>query len=182
MTRTRRTAPTCLAVAGLVLALGLSACGSDDDEETSTPSTPATTSAASTTTSAAPSSSGLARTELSAAADAICKTASDASKEIEAPASFDDPTTAAAYFNKIAPLTQTETDALAALEPDDEAKADFDAFIETQKAANELLKTITEKANNADASGMEDLAKIQPAGEAFAAAATKLGATGCAAG
>jgi hypothetical protein len=122
---------------------------------------------------------GLDRSALTAKVDAICTKAITASQKIEAPASFEDAAVAAKYFDAVAPITDAETKAIAALEPADEVKADFTAFSKAQDEANALLQTIKEKADSQDASGMDDLQKVAPAGEKVAAAAKKLGATTC---
>jgi hypothetical protein len=148
------------AAAGLaimVAGVGLSACGSSSDS----------------------GDKGLSRSALVAKANAICKKAQTSAEAIQAPASFADPTTAAAYFDQIAPLTETETNDLLALKADDDAQADFAAFTKAQSAANDLLQTIKGKADSKDASGLDDLKKVQPAGDRVAAAAKKLGATTC---
>ena len=122
----------------------------------------------------------LSRDELAAKADVICKTGETAAQAVTAPSSFADADAAAAYFEKIVPLHQKQTDDLAALEPDDEAKADWDAFMATQNENNELLKTILAKAKAKDATGQKDLQKFTKNAQAFAAAATKLGSSECA--
>jgi hypothetical protein len=122
---------------------------------------------------------GLSRTALNAKVDAICTKAVTASQAIEAPASFEDATVAAKYFDAVAPITDSETTAILALEPADDVKADFTAFSSAQSEANTLLQTIKAKADSQDASGMDDLSKVAPAGAKVSAAAKKLGATTC---
>ena len=153
----RRTTIVLIAIAAC---LGVAACGSSDD-----------------------SSSGdgtLSRSELAAKADAICKTGADAVKTVTAPANVADANDAAEYFGKLVPLHQQQTDSLAALKPDADAKADWDAFIAAQNADQQLLDTILAKAKAKDASGQADLQKIAPQAEKFSAAAKKVGANGCA--
>jgi hypothetical protein len=150
------------AAAGLTIvamSVGMSACGSSSEDSGS--------------------AKGLSRADIASKANAICTKAQTDAQSVEAPASFADPTVAAAYFDQIAPITQTETDALLALEPADEVKDDYTAFTKAQSDANDLLQTIKEKADSKDASGMDDLKKVEPAGNAVAAAAKKLGAKTC---
>jgi len=148
------------AAAGLTIVamgVGVSACGS----------------------SSGGSDSGLSRSDLASKANAICTKAQTDAKAVPAPSDLTDATVAAAYFDKIAPITQTETDALLALKPADEAKDDFAAFTRAQSDANDLLQTIRKKADAKDASGLEDLKKVQGAGDAVSSAAKKLGAKTC---
>ena len=152
---------TTIALIAAVASLGLAACGSSDDSSSSDDGT-------------------LSRSELAAKADAICKTGEDAVNTVTAPDNVADASDAEAYFAKVVPLHQKQTDDLAALEPDDEAKADWEAFMAAQTADQELLDTILAKAKAKDPSGQEDLKKVAPQAEAFAAAAKKIGANVCA--
>lgn len=149
-----------MALLALIACLGLAACGESDD------------------TSSA--DSGLAKSELAAKADAICKTGEADAAAVESPKDFSDATAAAAYFEQIVPLHQKQTDALAALKPDDDAKADWDAFMKTQNENQQLLDTILAKAKAKDPSGQEDLKKFTTSSQKFAAAATKVGSAQCA--
>jgi hypothetical protein len=152
--KTSRTAIAALAV--LATSASLAACGSSSDK-----------------------ASGLSRTDIASKANAICKKAQADAQAIEAPASFQDANVAAKYFDQVAPITDTETKALLALKPDDDAKADFTALTDAQSAANDLLQTIKHKADTKDATGLYDLKKVQPAGAKVTAAAEKLGAKSC---
>ncbi len=125
-------------------------------------------------------SSGLNRDDLTAQANDICKKIETQGKKIAEPTDITDASQAAAYFDEAAPLIQQQVDELSALEPDDEVKADYDAFMVQQNAANELVQTIRKKADAADPSGMEDLAKMDPLGAKVESSAKKLGATDCA--
>ena len=122
----------------------------------------------------------LSRSELAAKADTICKTGETDAETVTAPASFEDADTAAAYFEKIVPLHQKQTDGLAALEPDADAKADWDAFMAAQNANQKLLNTILAKAKAKDASGQQDLQQFTVKSQEFAAAAKKIGSEECA--
>ncbi|MDQ6805966.1 MAG: hypothetical protein M3065_13590 [Actinomycetota bacterium] len=141
----------------VALGVGLSACGGSSS-----------------------SSSGLSRAQLIAKANAICVTAKKSAGAVAAPSSFQNPTVAAAYFDKIAPITDKETQSLGALQPADSVKTDWTAFVNAQKAADALLQTIKHKADTKDASGFADLQKVAPTSKTFVNAASKLGATGCA--
>jgi len=151
---------TTIALIVAVASLGLAACGSSDDSSSD--------------------DGTLSRSELADKADAICKAGEDAAKTVTAPANVADASDAEAYFAKIVPLHQTQTDDLAALKPDDEAKADWEAFMAAQQADQKLLDTILAKAKAKDASGQADLQKLAPQGAKFSAAAKKIGADVCA--
>jgi septal ring factor EnvC (AmiA/AmiB activator) len=152
---------TSIALAAVVAGFGLTACGSSSDDSSSDDGT-------------------LSRSELATKADAICKTGENDVKTVTAPANVADANDAAAYFGEIVPLHQKQTDALAALKPDADAKADWDAFMAAQNADQQLLDSILAKAKAKDASGQADLQKIAPQAQKFAAAARKLGAEQCA--
>ena len=126
------------------------------------------------------SSTTLSRSELVGKANAICTTAQTAAKAVPQPASIQDAGQAAAYFDRIGPIADTETTRLQALKPDSSVAPDWNAFISAQQAANTLLQTIRKKADAKDPSGLQDLSKIQGAGAQVASTATKLGATVCA--
>jgi hypothetical protein len=126
------------------------------------------------------SSTTLSRTELVSKANAICTTAQTSAKAVPQPASIQDAGQAAAYFDKIGPIAEIETSDLQALKPDSSAAPDWNAFISAQQAANTLLQTIRKKADAKDPSGLQDLGKIQGAGQQVASTATKLGGTVCA--
>jgi hypothetical protein len=125
------------------------------------------------------SSDALSRSDIVSKAQAICTKAQTDAQAVKAPASFADAKVAATYFDKIAPITQTETDALLALKPGDDVKADYAAFTKAQTEANTLLQTIMKKADTKDASGLNDLKKVAGAGTVVSTAAKKLGAKTC---
>ncbi len=122
----------------------------------------------------------LSRSEIVVKADAICKAGEDAVDAFEAPSDFSDAEQAAAYFEKVAPANQKQTDDLAALKPDDKVKADYDALLAKQREGNDLLIVIRDKAKAKDASGLEDLQKFTAVSAEFGTAAKKLGAKTCA--
>lgn len=141
----------------LAASLGLAACGGGDEGD-----------------------SGLARAKLVKKADAACSKALTAARAVAVPESLDDATVAAAFFGKIAPITHEKTEALAALEPAADVKADWDVFIAKQRAVDDLLQKITRKAKAKDPSGQQDLAGASGPAEEVAAAARKVGAKQCA--
>jgi len=148
----RRTA-TVVLLAGL--SAGLVACGGSDGD-------------------------ALSRAELAARADAICMTGEREAERVKPPADFADPAASFEYFAKIVPLHQKQTDSLAALEPDEDAKADWDALIAAQRRNNELLIVIRDKAKAKDRSAAADLRTFSASSRRFAAAAAKVGSKECA--
>jgi hypothetical protein len=142
-----------IALAAAALAVGLTACGSSSDKE-------------------------LSKTDLVAKANAICKTATATGNKIKAPASLDNPTTAAAYFDKVAPLVEKEDHDLRALKPDSDVKADWNAYLTAEGKAVALLAKVTRKAHAKDPSGVTDLQNATT-GPPVQAAARKLGMTEC---
>lgn len=149
-----------IALIALAACFGLAACGGSDDKSSE--------------------DAPLSRGEIASKADAICKTGETDAQAVTAPASFADADDAAAYFAKIVPLHQKQTDDLAALKPDAGAKADWDAFMATQEANQALLDTILAKAKAKDPTGQQDLAQFASKSQAFAVAAKKIGSEECA--
>jgi hypothetical protein len=126
------------------------------------------------------SSSGLSRDALVKKADAICASAIAAGKGISPPASFQDATVAAAYFDKVEPITEDATTKLEALKADSSVSADWNAYIAARKAGLTFLQSIRHKADTKDPSGLADLRRAPAVQQRVVAAATKLGATTCA--
>jgi hypothetical protein len=142
----------------LIASIGLTACGSSDSSS---------------------GGSDLSRKDIAAKANAICKKAEGEANKITPPTNIQDASAAAAYFDKTAPIIDQETKDLAALKPDSDVKGDWDAFIGKQNAANDLFQKVRAKADAKDASGLEDLKKIEPLGDAVTSTAKKVGATSC---
>lgn len=153
-----------LTLLALTATLGLAACGSDSSSSSDT----------------------LSEADLAKQADAICKTAATAGGKLTPPSDFgganSDPAAAADYLGKLVPITRKESDDLAALKPADDVKDDYQAFVDKEKQLADFLDGVYAKAKAKDASGIQDLAKAPQLGQEFSAAATKVGATGCATG
>lgn len=122
---------------------------------------------------------GLSRAELGTKANAICKAGETALAKIPQLSNIQDAAAAAAYFSKVAPVHQNVTDQLAALKPAADVKVDWAAFMVQTNANNALLKTIEAKAEAKDASGLDDVKKLQANDVAYAAVSKKVGATEC---
>jgi len=120
------------------------------------------------------------RSELVSKANSICSGAQKSASAVPSPTNLTDATVAAAYFDKIAPITDKETSDLAALHADGSASGDWGAFLSAQKTANGLLQTIRRKADAKDASGLQDLRQVPAAGDRVRTTALKLGAATCA--
>ena len=121
----------------------------------------------------------LSRQDLVSKANEICRTAQAKASSIQAPANIQDAKAAAAYFDKVAPITAKETSDLKALKAPDAVKKDWDAFVTAQVAANDLLEQIKQKADKADSSGLQDLKKIPAVSQKVVTTAQKIGATDC---
>src|SRR5689334_15813694 len=75
----------------------------------------------------------LSRDQIITQANAICAAEESAGEKIEPPSSIQDAEAAAAYFDQVDPLISSTTNKLAALKPDDEVAADWNAFITLRK-------------------------------------------------
>ncbi|HEU0316247.1 MAG TPA: hypothetical protein VFR49_02890, partial [Solirubrobacteraceae bacterium] len=93
-----------------------------------------------------------------------------------------DPAAAAAYFDKLFPITERETSAIKALRPARAAANDWQAFVAAQVAADQLLLRLKREADARDPTGLAGLQQVQPVGQRVARAARKLGAPTCASG
>jgi hypothetical protein len=124
----------------------------------------------------ATSSAPLSRSEIIAKANAICAAEETAGEKITPPDSttIQDAKVAAAYFDQVDPLISETTNKLAALKPDDEVAADWNAFVDLRKEFSATMHTIRTKADNADRSGLQDLQNLST--DDLAAAADKVGA------
>jgi hypothetical protein len=138
---------------GLVGSVGLSACGG---------------------------SSGLARKDLVARANAICAKSEADLKAVPPVTKPGDTKQLTAYFDKAAPIGTSETNALAALKPASDVKADFDAFIAKQRAANDVLQTLRAMADAKDPGEVAALGVLTGVSNNVSVTARVLGATGCA--
>jgi hypothetical protein len=123
---------------------------------------------------------GLSRSEIDTRANSICGAAQRQAQAVPAPANLSTTTVAAAYFDKVAPITDAETTAIAALKPGSAVAADWNAFMVQQQGANELLQEIRAKADAKDRAALQELQLISGVAQKVAAAARKAGATTCA--
>lgn len=130
--------------------LGFAACGSDDKK--------------------------LSKSELGKKATTICKAATKEGSKIKTPTNLGDAGAAATYFTELVKLTEKQTSDLEKLKPADDVKDDWNAFIDKQKAANDLLRETRDAAKAKDPSGLEKFQKEAPAiGAEVDAAGNKVG-------
>jgi hypothetical protein len=133
--------------------------------------------------SGAGASQSLSRAALARKANVLCATAKAKAQSIPAPIDLaSNPAAAAAYFDRIFPITDRETRAIKALRAAPAAARDWRAFVAAQVAADQLLVTLKRKADARDPSGLADLQQVRPVGRRVARAARKVGATVCASG
>jgi hypothetical protein len=150
-------------------AVSLSACGSSDSS-----------SGSSGGSSASASSGPFTRAQLAAKADAICANAKTASHAIVQPTSLTaSPAKSATFFEQVGVVVRNEANQLAALKPDSEAKADWNAMVAGQLQLANLTDDIAKKVKARNTAGLTELQSPAARGTAFTAAATKIGAKGC---
>ena len=143
-----------IVVLALAASLGLAACGGDDDK--------------------------LSKSELAKQATTICKDATKEATKIKTPSDLGDPAgradAAATYFTELVELTEKQTGDLEQLEPADDVKDDWNAFIAKQKEATGLLKQTRDAAKAKDPSGLVNFQREAPEiGQEVDAAGTKIG-------
>jgi hypothetical protein len=126
------------------------------------------------------SSSGLSRSQIVSRANSLCAAGVAASSKIPPPTSFQNPVVVAAYFNKIEPITASETTKLEALKPASSVKSQWDAYLAARKSGLQLLQTLQHKANAKDPSGLADLRQVPAMQQRIISAARALGANECA--
>jgi hypothetical protein len=126
---------------------------------------------------------GLTRLELDARANTLCREATDAVKAVGAlPPDFQtNPVSAAAYLDKVGPITDKTVIALAALIPDSSVRSQWADFIAKNRAAQQALDNARVKAHRDDPSGLQDFrAATGPLTQTVDASALAVGATACA--
>lgn len=119
----------------------------------------------------------LSRTQLDAAANAICLAEEAAGKAVPTPSDITSAQQAATYFDQVDPIISGATAKLDALKPASDVSAAWEAFIAARDTFSSKMHAIREKADAADRSGLTDLQNLSTAD--LAAAATKVGATSC---
>lgn len=129
------------------------------------------------------SGSGLSRAQIDASANKLCQEATAQIRAIGAlPPDFrTNPTSAAAYLDKVTPITDKTVAALSALTPSSSVKDQWNDFILKNRSAQQALGSARARAHARDASGLADFeAATGPLSQKLDAAARAVGATGCA--
>jgi ABC-type sugar transport system substrate-binding protein len=150
-----RTLVTTAIVVGAVLAVAACGKSSDDDDK-------------------------LSRTALPPKANPICAKAATALTAVRQPIGFTNPAQAGTYFRAVQRIRKKAARDLGKLEPDDDVKADYDAYLEAQSEELELVDRIVKKAEARDRSGLQDIKQLRPLARKRSAAARKTGLISCA--
>jgi hypothetical protein len=148
------------AVAIALAAAVLAGCGGGDDDD-----------------------GGLSRSELNTQSEAICKDGRDQLNDLSSP-DLSDPDQAAAFLTDAVAIFDATIKKLRALEPEDDLKDDYEAYVAIVDENGDQLKGILAKAKARDASGERDLnAYLNDSARDRRTkdAAVKAGLTGCAA-
>jgi len=157
----RMTTKTSLALISAIAALSMSACGGGGDDDGG-------------------GGSKLAKADLGKKATEICTKFNKQSNDVKAPANLADATQAAPYFAKISQISTSELNELKALQPADEIKTDWDAFIAEISERFGIIDEIAAAAEAKDAQKGADLfKKIADRETPTKAAAGKVGALTC---
>jgi hypothetical protein len=141
------------------VAVGLLGCGGDDGE-----------------------SSGLSQEELDKQSAAICRDGSRQVDSLSVP-NLEDPAQAAAWLTDVIAIFDRTVVKLRALEPEEDLKADYDAYVALLDENGDVLKDILAKAEARDPTGKQDFVEFLNDDERdkdTKAAARKAGLTGCA--
>lgn len=127
------------------------------------------------------SSGGLSKAQLASKANAACSAYTRAASAIPQPKDFTtNPVAAAAFLDKLKPLTATEEQAMLALKPDSNAKALWDRFIAAGRHTTSLFDDADAKAHAKDRAGLVDLEKLVAyKTRTLNPIAAQLGATAC---
>ena len=139
----------------VLAAVALAACGDSDDG----------------------GDNGKSKADIQKEAQAICTDVKKDLEKIEAPSNIQDANEVSAYFEKAVPVSQEAVDKLEALEPPDDYKADYDAYVTAQAKQIDELAKVAEKAKAKDPSGLKDLQNIDE--KTTENAARKAGLTTC---
>ena len=125
---------------------------------------------------------GLSKEELGSQANTICEKAEADAEKLGDPGNPNDPEAAAAYLAKVAPIAERQLADLKELEPAEDVKADWDAFIAKEQEITTVLQTALRKARARDPSGLADLQRIGTLADEVESAGAKVGAARAAIG
>ena len=128
-------------------------------------------------------STGLSQAQIDAKANAICQ---EGTRQVAAvgplPADFTtNPTAAATYLDRVAPISDKASSELATLVPAGSVKAAWNDFVVKNRAAASALDAARTKAHGSDPSGIVDFQQATgPLTQVLDASARAVGATACA--
>lgn len=149
---------TMVGVLASVVALGLGACGGDDDD----------------------GGGALAKADLAKKANEICAKYDKEAEGVKQPTNLANANEAAPYFRKIHEIGANRQKDLEGLEPADDVKANYDAFLTAQKAIVDVVDQIATAAESKDAQkGAQLLQQAQTLDKPSEDAAKKIGANTC---
>jgi hypothetical protein len=126
------------------------------------------------------SSSGLSKADLAKQVNAICANYNAKIKAVPQPSDIaTNATSAATFFDKVAPLFDESLTKFKALKPADSVKSQYDDFLTKVGALASVIDQLKAKADAKDRTGIALLPQIQPATNAANSAANSIGATTC---
>ncbi len=96
------------------------------------------------------------------------------------PIGLTNPAQAGDYFRSFQRIRGKAVRELEKLEPDNDVKKDYDAYLAAQSEELELVDTIVKKAEARDRSGLRDIKQLEPLAKKRRAAARKAGLISCA--
>ncbi len=143
-----RTASTTAIVVGALVAVAACGKSSDDDDK-------------------------LSRTALPPKANPICAKAAEELTAVRQPIGLTNPAQAGDYFRSFQRIRGKVVRELEKLEPDNDVKKDYDAYLAAQSEELELVDTIVKKAEARDRSGLRDIKRLEPLAKKRRAAARK---------
>lgn len=122
----------------------------------------------------------LSRTALPARANPICEKARAELEAVNQPIGITNPAQGASYFRTLQRSGKKAANALRKLKPDDDVKADYDAYLAAERRRLRLVDKIVDKAEAKDRSGLSDVKRLRGVARRSRAAARKAGLSGCA--
>jgi hypothetical protein len=121
----------------------------------------------------------LAKPALAKRANAICTNYKARIEAIPQPAGQSGAQSALAYYEQTRPVLDDTVDQLAKLKPDDNLKADWSAYVASQRKAAKLLDDLVTQVKSGDRAVQQTLTQITKTVDDGDAAAKKIGATSC---
>lgn len=129
------------------------------------------------------SSPSLSKQQLASKMNAICTKYRAKIAAVPQPADvIQNHTSAARYFDQIAPLYDQAIAEMRVLKPAGDVKAQWDTLVAKFAAVSGVIDQIRTKADHADSTGIALLGRLAPLTSGANLAATNLGATGCSGG